>query len=192
LGGKLALRKCHEQRQDFIQGLRFCKAFVDGVNMKQIINLSAVQTAPVGNGGKFVADFASIGALIGAKKLGVSVAVVPPGKRAFPKHAHHVNEEMMYVLEGRGTYHCGAESAPIRAGDLIAAPPGNGATAHQIENTSSAPLTYLTFSTKLEPEVVEYPDSGKFAVSSFAGADKPVVRFIGRREATLDYYDGEG
>ena len=105
--------------------------------MKQIINLSAAQLGPVGNGARFAAEFASLGSLIGARKLGVSLAVVPPGKRAFPRHAHHVNEEMMYVLEGHGTYHAGAETAPIKAGDLIAAPPGDGTTAHQIENTSS-------------------------------------------------------
>lgn len=159
--------------------------------MKQIINLGDAKLAPVGNGAKFMAEFASLGGQIGAKKLGVSLAVVAPGKRAWPKHAHHVNEEMMLVLEGSGTYHCGSESAPIRAGDLISAPPGDGSTAHQIENTGDGPLRYLTFSTKLEPEVVEYPDSGKFGVSSFAGKDRPTVRFLGRTETSLDYWDGE-
>lgn len=159
--------------------------------MKQIMNLEAAQLAPVGNGAKFVADFASLGAQIGAKKLGVSLTLVPPGKRAWPRHAHHVNEEMMFILQGSGTYHCGAESAPVRAGDMIAAPPGDGSTAHQIENTSDKPLRYLTFSTKLEPEVVEYPDSGKFGVTSLAGQDRPRVRFLGRAQTSLGYWDGE-
>lgn len=159
--------------------------------MKQITNIANAKINPVGNGGKFVAEFASLGKGIGARKLGVSMAIVPPGKRAFPKHAHHVNEEMMFILEGTGTYHCGTESGPITAGDIISAPPGNGSTAHQIENTSNAPLKYLTFSTKLEPEVVEYPDSGKFGVTSFAGDDKPAVRFLGRITTSLDYFDGE-
>lgn len=159
--------------------------------MKQVMNLADAKLAPVGNGAKFQGEFASLGTLIGARKLGVSVAVVQPGKRAFPKHAHHVNEEMMFILEGAGTYHCGSESAAVKAGDLIAAPPGDGTTAHQIENTGDAPLRYLTFSTKLEPEVVEYPDSGKFGITSFAGKDRPAVRFLGRKETSLDYYDGE-
>ncbi len=159
--------------------------------MKQIINLSQVKTGPVGNGAKFAAEFASLGGQIGAKKLGVSLAIVPPGARAFPKHAHHVNEEMMYILQGSGTYHCGAESAPINSGDLIAAAPGDGSTAHQIENTGTEPLHYLTFSTKLEPEIVEYPDSGKFGVASFAGKDRPTIRFMGRTAMNLDYFDGE-
>ncbi|MEO8241188.1 MAG: hypothetical protein ABI832_02690 [bacterium] len=70
-------------------------------------------------------------------------------------------------------------------------PPGDGSTAHQIVNTSAAPLRYLTFSTKLEPEVVEYPDSGKFGVASLAGHDKPVIRFMGRTDMNLDFFDGE-
>jgi len=159
--------------------------------MKQIINIADAKTMTVGNAAGFDAEFASLGGQIGAQKLGVSIAIVPPGKRAFPKHAHHVNEELMFILEGNGTYHLGHDSAPVTAGDLIAAPPGDGTTAHQIENTSDAPLKYLTFSTNQEPEVVEYPDSGKFAVSSFAGQDKPAIRFIGRQENSLGYFDGE-
>ena len=159
--------------------------------MSQIINIADAKLGPVGNGGKFAADFASLGGLIGARKLGVSVAVVPPGSRAFPRHAHHVNEEMVFVVEGEGTWHAGADSFAVKAGDLIAAPPGDGTTAHQMENTSAAPLRYLTFSTKLEPEVVEYPDSGKFGVASFAGKDRPSIRFMGRVEMNLDYFDGE-
>lgn len=159
--------------------------------MKQVINLAEAKLGPVGNGQKFEASFASLGGQIGAQKLGVSLAVVPPGKRAFPKHAHHVNEEMMFILEGTGTYHCGTQSGPVKAGDLIAAPPGDGSTAHQVENTGAVPLRYLTFSTKLEPEVVEYPDSGKFGVSSFAGKGRPTIRFLGRVATSVDYFDGE-
>ena len=73
----------------------------------------------------------------------------------------------------------------------LGAPPGDGTTAHQIENTDAAPLRYLTFSTKQEPEMVEYPDSGKFGITSFAGKDRPALRFLGRVETSLDYYDGE-
>ena len=55
----------------------------------------------------------------------------------------------------------------------------------------TAALRYMTFSTKLEPEVVEYPDSGKFGVASLAGKDRPVNRFMGRVDINLDYFDGE-
>ncbi len=159
--------------------------------MKQILNIADAALQGVGNGGWFAAEFASLGAVIGAEKLGVSLTVVPPHSRAFPKHAHHANEEMMFVLDGQGTYHCGDRSAPVRAGDLVAAPAGDGTTAHQIENTSDAELRYLTFSTKREPEVVEYPDSGKFAVVSKAGGETPAFHFIGRQESAVNFWDGE-
>lgn len=160
--------------------------------MKQILNLDAVVTQAVSSpNGKFAANIASLGAQIGAKKLGVSLAVVAAGQKAWPKHAHHSNEEMFFILEGEGTYHCGDESAPVRAGDLIAAPPGSGATAHQIENTSAAELRYLAFSTRLEPEVVEYPDSGKVGVASYAGHDTPAVRLLVPAGESLDYWQGE-
>lgn len=159
--------------------------------MTQIMNIANAKLQEVGNGRKFNAEFASLGAQIGARKLGVSLAVVPPHTRAFPKHAHHVNEEMVYVLEGTGTWHCGNDSFPVGPGDLISAPPGDGATAHQMENTSDGVLKYLTFSTKLEPEVVEYPDSGKIGVASYAGKDKPAVRVLVRLTSGLDYFDGE-
>lgn len=160
--------------------------------MKQILNLDDVEPQPVQSpGGRFAAKVAMLGAQIGAKKLGVSIAVVAPGKRAWPRHAHHVNEEMMLILEGEGTYHCGDESAPVRAGDLISAPPGDGSTAHQLENTSQAELRYLTFSTKLEPEIVEYPDSGKIGIASYAGREQPVVRLLVPAGESLDYWHGE-
>ncbi|GKY87958.1 cupin domain-containing protein [Sinisalibacter aestuarii] len=159
--------------------------------MKQILNLDDASLATVGNGGTFMAEFASLTQALGAKKLGVSLAVVPPGKRAWPKHAHHVNEEMMLILDGEGRYHCGDESAPVRTGDLISAPPGDGSTAHQLENTSDAPLRYLTFSTRLEPELVEYPNSGKIGITSYAGHDGPHVRLLVPAGESLGYWDGE-
>ena len=160
--------------------------------MKQILNLADAPLQPVAShGGRFAADYASLTAAIGARKLGVSLAVVAPGGRAWPRHAHHVNEEMILILEGEGTYHCGDESAPVKTGDLISAPPGDGATAHQIENTSDAELRYLTFSTRLEPEVVEYPDSGKIGIASYAGHPAPAVRLLVPAGQSLDYWEGE-
>ena len=60
---------------------------------------------------QFVAKLGRIGAMIGASKLGCQLHVVPPGKKAYPRHAHHVNEEMFFVLSGEG-------SLSARRGDL--------------------------------------------------------------------------
>ncbi len=132
---------------------------------------------------------------LGARKLGYNVTQVPPGKRAFPFHNHHVNEEMFFILDGTGEIRIGEKVHPVRPGDVIACPPGGPETAHQIVNTGSSDLRYLAVSTNLMPEVAEYPDSGKFLVADRGpgGSTDPaeMFRFIGRAAASLDYWDGE-
>jgi uncharacterized cupin superfamily protein len=74
-------------------------------------------------------------------------------------------------------------------------PAGNQEAAHEIINTGEQELRYLAVSTMLSPEVGEYPDSGKFGVfgAKPAGPDgKPgYLRFIGREDQCLDYWEGE-
>lgn len=135
-----------------------------------------------------------ISPVLGAKKLGYNLTAVPPGRRAFPLHAHSVNEEMFFVIEGSGEVRIGAERFPVRQGDVIACPPGGPETAHQIVNTGDAELRYLAVSTALSPEVAVYPDSNKFGLLAElpSGGDKPeILRFLGRTESSLAYYDGE-
>ena len=124
-----------------------------------------------------------------AVKLGASVDTVPPGMRSCPYHLHHAQEEMFIVLDGQGTLRVAGEMLPIRQGDVIFIPPGPEYP-HQIINTSDAPLSYLSISTRERPEVCEYPDSGKFLA---LGQDKGASSFdaIQRAAATLDYWEGE-
>ena len=139
--------------------------------MKPVINLDEIEFAPWGRGAerpgagvapeKFKAELGYVAPRIGAQKLGYNVTIVPPGKAAFPAHAHRVNEEMFFVLEGSGEVRIGDKSWPIRQGDFIACPPGGPETAHQIFNSSLAPLKFLAVSTMMSPEIAEYPDSGK-------------------------------
>ena len=144
---------------------------------------------------KFDARMGYIGPRIGARKLGYNVTAVPPGKRAFPFHNHRVNEEMFFVLQGTGEVRIGADTYPIRVGDVIACPAGGPETAHQIVNTGTEELRYLAVSTKLSPEVAEYPDSGKFGVLAELppDADGRPQRFmyVGRAGDSLDYWEGE-
>jgi uncharacterized cupin superfamily protein len=135
-----------------------------------------------------------IGPAVGAQKLGYNVTALPPGKRAFPFHSHRVNEEMFFVLDGNGEVRIGDQRFPIREGDVIACPPGAPDTAHQIVNTGATELRYLAVSTKIHPEVCEYPESGKFgllAEMTGEGGRVEMLRFLGRRDQSLSYYDGE-
>jgi len=143
---------------------------------------------------RFDARMGFIAPRIGAQKLGYNLTAVPPGKRAFPLHNHRVNEEMFLVLEGTGEIRVGDAVYPIRAGDVIACPPGGKETAHQIVNSGTAELKYLAVSTKLSPDIAEYPDSGKFGVlAEFpSGGSKPkTFRFVGRESNAVPYWDGE-
>ncbi len=171
--------------------------------MKNIMNIDEVQLQPrpahfaaKGEAAeRFDARMGQIAPLLGAQKLGYNVTSVPPGKRAFPFHSHLANEEMFFVLEGRGEIRIGDVTHPIRKGDVIACPPGGRDTAHQISNPSDAELVFLAVSTRLSPEVCEYPDSDKYATFAESGKDaegKPgFFRAIGRPGDSLDYWDGE-
>jgi uncharacterized cupin superfamily protein len=162
--------------------------------MRPVINLDDVPLSDWGRGDAFKARIGSFGELIGSKGIGCMLHVVEPGKKAFPFHVHHQLHELFVILEGEGTYRFGEERYPIRAGDICAAPAGRADVAHQIINTGSSSLKYLGISDWGDTEVIEYPDSKKFAVvSRFDQADPEAggISYMGRTDTCLDYWDGE-
>ena len=144
---------------------------------------------------RYDARMGQVAPRLGAQKLGYNITAVPPSKRAFPFHNHRVNEEMFFVIEGAGEVRIGETVYPLRAGDIVACPAGGKESAHQIVNTGKEELKYLAVSTKLSPEIAEYPDSGKFGVLAEypAGPDgKPsMFRFVGREDLGIDYWSDE-
>jgi uncharacterized cupin superfamily protein len=165
------------------------------VRKAPILNIADAPLRDGGNGNQFVAKLGRIGAVLGSQKLGCQFHIVPPGKKAFPRHCHHANEEMFYVVSGAGTYLYGDQSYPIREGDVIGALAGDVSTAHQIVNTSEEELRYLAFSTRLDPDITEYPDSNKFSVASMippgGGMLSAKFGYLGRKGQAVDYFDGE-
>jgi uncharacterized cupin superfamily protein len=131
---------------------------------------------------------ARLGAGTAAVGLGMGIDILAPGMRGCPYHLHHAQEEAFVVLEGRGTLRVAGELLEIKAGDVAFLPAGPDYP-HQIINTSDAPLKYLSISTRQRPEVVEYPDSGKYlAMSGEGGAGFGQMARIGDG---LDYWEGE-
>ncbi len=160
----------------------------------RIINIDELQFKRQTHGESFDAEFGMVANKLNASKLGYRVTRVPAGKRAWPLHAHYVNEEMFFVLSGAGEVRIGDETYPIKQGDFISAPP-SPEEPHQINNNSNATLTYLCVSTMLEPEIVHYPDSNKIGV--IAGTPpgrKPdrdgLFQFVDA-DTSLDYWDRE-
>lgn len=161
---------------------------------KPILNIDDAELMDFGSpNDKFKAKLGRMGPALGAEKLGAMLAIVEPGKRAFPFHVHHAIEEMFFILEGEGEYRFGAETHPIRKGDLLSAPCGGPERAHQIINTGKDTLKYLAISTNGKMDMVEYPDSGKFAAfsSEDGSAEKARIRYVGRRSSAVGYFDGE-
>ncbi|MCB1043459.1 MAG: cupin domain-containing protein [Acidobacteria bacterium] len=161
-----------------------------------IINLDNLEFREWGHGDRFQARLGSISAKIGAQKLGYNLTVLPPGKAAFPIHSHRVNEEMFFVVEGSGEIRIGSERHAIKKGDVIACPPGSAETAHQIVNTSQSDLKYLAVSTKLSPEIAEYPDSRKTGIYADYGTDasgqSSMLRLVlDEDNQPVDYWSGE-
>jgi uncharacterized cupin superfamily protein len=163
--------------------------------MKPIVNIDELDMKHMSKGSRFEDRAGRIGGVIGMKDLGAQYIVVPPGKAGFPFHAHRNNEEMFIILEGEGTFRKGDERWPIRAGDVISAVAGDASTAHQIINTGSVDIRYFAISTRNDPDICEYPDSGKWMVASGipAGGGMMAAAFVmqGREKPRLDYWDGE-
>ncbi len=163
--------------------------------MKHKINLSTLIFETSIHGQDFMSHDAAISDKIGAKKLGYSICKIPAKKRSCPLHTHFVNEEMFYIIKGKGTLRIGDTFSPITEGDFIAHPASHDPNnAHQIINDSDEELIMLCVSTMEEPDIVLYPDSGKFGV--FASTPpgiktKDSFRFIGKENNSLDYWQGE-
>jgi len=170
---------------------------------KPVINIKdiALETWPAGAllsgqaSQRYEAKMGFIGPRIGAQKLGYNITAVPPGKSAFPLHNHYINEEMFFILQGSGELRVGEYTYAVREGDFIACPPGGKENAHKIINSSTEELRYLAVSTKISPEIVEYPDSGKFGVlhEQGIGSDGKPTRFVfvGRESDSRDYWEQE-
>jgi uncharacterized cupin superfamily protein len=156
-----------------------------GLIDKRVVNIDELKLEHFEKGDKFASDGVRMGPLVGAKDLGYSYDVVPPGKRACPFHSHRGEEEMFFIVHGTGTLRYGDETRRIRAGDVICCPTGGPETAHQIVNDSDEELAYLSISTMMPADICEYPDSKK--VGAFAQG----MQHMTRREHHLDYWTDE-
>lgn len=158
---------------------------------KRIVNIADLELQDNGNGKSFQAKVGRAGPLLGLTSIGCALIVVPPGKRAYPHHRHHVGSELFYILSGSGEVRLDDETRPIREGDLVGNPPG--AEAHQIVNTGKDELRYLAFSDVGAVDVIEYPDSGKIAAAAgIKNADFRTATFkaLGHVKPA-DYFEGE-
>ena len=81
----------------------------------RVVNIDDVALEHFEKGDKYESRGVRIGPLVGAKDLGYSYDIVPPGKRACPFHSHRAEEEMFFIVKGTGTLRYGTEARKIRA-----------------------------------------------------------------------------
>ena len=79
--------------------------------------------------------------LAGLKRVGVSKVLVPPGKESFVYHSHELEEEWIYILEGRGLARIDGQEHEVAADEDLVYLMGGEAGSHV--------------------EVADFPDIGK-------------------------------
>lgn len=152
------------------------------------------QFAPTGAAAEiYEARAAFVSRQLGASKLGYNVTAIAPGKRAFPFHNHHCNDEMFFILSGAGEIRIGDACYPVRAGDIVSCAAGGPETAHQIVNSGAEELRFLAVSSMHSPDVVEYPESGRFGLlanlAPTTEGQERVMMYVGREEDGLGYWE---
>ena len=92
--------------------------------------------------------------------LAVALWELDPGAQN-EYHFHHGNEETIIVLRGRVVLRTPEGERELEEGAVVHFPRGPEG-AHATINRSDAPVRYLMVAAHGSPEVIEYPDSGRF------------------------------
>jgi uncharacterized cupin superfamily protein len=116
-----------------------------------------------------------------SKTIGLGHLVVAPGALSAPPHCHSAEEELFVVIEGSGALLLGDdEEHPVRAGSVVARPPGTG-VAHAFRAGDDG-LTLLAFGTREHNDIAFYPRASKVALRGIR------ARFIVER---VEYWENE-
>lgn len=120
----------------------------------------------------------SVGARLGARRIGASVYAAEAGVPIWPYHYHHGIEEWLYVIEGAPVLRDPAGERALTPGDLVCFPTG-----HRGAHTLKGPGRFVIFDNgDVEPYMSVYPDSDKVSVPEG----------ILLRSSAVGYWHGEG
>jgi uncharacterized cupin superfamily protein len=136
----------------------------------------------------YAAAYARVGPIVGAERIGATVYELPAGQSNCPYHYEYGDEEWLLVLSGRLTVRTPDGEEEAGPGDVFCFPDGP-AGAHKLTNRGDEPVRLVMLSTKSNPAVAVYPDSGKIGVwpEPGGGPDQLMVR----RESNVGYWEGE-
>ena len=103
-----------------------------------------------------------LGKALGLKRAGVTIARIPPGKETYVPHAHHREEEWVYILMGEGLALVGEKELSVGAGDFLAYPAPQ--VTHHLKNVGEGDLVCLMGGETAKMDVVDFPQHGKRGV----------------------------
>lgn len=118
-----------------------------------------------------------LGEHLGARSTGLRHTWIAPGALSCPPHWHSAEEELFVVLDGDGHALLGDDEVPLRAGSVLARPPGT-TVAHALRGGPQG-MTYLSWGTRVPADVVHYPRSGKIAIAGQCFRVEPVDYWAG-------------
>jgi uncharacterized cupin superfamily protein len=111
----------------------------------------------------------ALGQAAGCVHVGIRRIQVPSGGWSTPVHEHGREEEIFYVLSGRGLSFQGGKTAEVRAADCIVYLPGKGAhSLHAVED-----IDVLAFGPREYDESVGFPRLGMSLVGRRAAETAP-------------------
>jgi uncharacterized cupin superfamily protein len=100
-----------------------------------------------------------LGRMVGLKRTEVGFVKVSPGKESFIYHAHHREEEWIYILSGHGVAEIDGKEVEVSSGDFMGFP--TPSVAHHLRNAGNEDLVYLVGGENLDVEIVDFPQLGK-------------------------------
>ena len=104
-----------------------------------------------------------LGDLFGLAGFGVNLTRLAPGAMSALRHAHTVQDEFIYVLQGHPTLVTDAGDTPLAPGMCAGFRAGSG-DAHHLVNRSSEEVVYLEVGDRRPGDSASYPDDDLAAV----------------------------
>ncbi|GAB4464697.1 MAG: cupin domain-containing protein [Elainellaceae cyanobacterium] len=99
---------------------------------------------------------------VGMQRVIARLGRIPPGKESFIYHAHHHEEEFLYILSGRGMAEIGEHEVEVGAGDFMGF--STPSVAHHLRNPFEVDLVYLMVGERQAVEIGDFPRHGKRVV----------------------------
>lgn len=105
----------------------------------------------------------ALGDLFGLTNFGVNFTRLAPGAQSALRHAHRIQDEFVYVLEGAPTLVTDAGETALAPGMCAGFKAGTG-DAHHLVNRTAADVVYLEIGDRLPGDAATYPDDDLQAV----------------------------